>query len=73
VGLQETHGIELHVTEKEEPQPDPWPALIWPASLAGRGFDFFFVRRRGGSGLVFFFLVFRMIKAQKRLTFPSRF
>jgi hypothetical protein len=58
VGLQETHGIELHVTEKEEPQPDPWPALIWPASLAGRGFDFFFVRRRGGSGLVFFFFFF---------------
>jgi hypothetical protein len=69
VGLRETHDIELHVTEKEEPQPDPWPA-----SLASRGFDFFLVYQRGGSGLFFFFfLVFRMIKAQKRLTFPSRF
>ena len=31
VGLRETHGIELHGAEKEEPQPDPRSALIWPA------------------------------------------
>jgi hypothetical protein len=60
MGLQETHGIELHVTEKEEPQPDPWPALIWPASLAGRGFDFFFCssERWVWSGFFFFFFFF---------------
>jgi hypothetical protein len=77
VGLRETHSIERHGVEKEEPQPDPRSALIWPVGLVGCGFDFFLFA--GEVGLVwfffffFFFFFFKLIKAQKWLTFPSRF
>jgi hypothetical protein len=50
---------------------DPRPTLIWPATktLGGISLAFSLVFSSGGFG---FFLVFRMIKSQKRLLFPSR-
>jgi hypothetical protein len=45
--------------------------------LAGRGFGFFFFflvfPKRWVWFFFFFYIVFRMIKSQKGLTFPSRF